>query len=164
MGRPVLFGQLTSLSAAAGLNIPNGSVTGATNREGQEIVITAASHGLADGDQVRIASVLGNTNANGDWRIDVLTVNTFKLRGAFGNANYTTGGTWKKTYFGKVFAMLQAETQNVRIRDDGTDPTTGVGFLLYATAVPYKFEGDISALRVIEATASGKLNYCIYSE
>lgn len=72
--------------------INSGAVTDATNAT--PIVITSASHGLSTGTKVTIASVGGNTAANGTWIIDVVTANTFSLRTSVGNGAYTAGGTW----------------------------------------------------------------------
>lgn len=52
--------------------------------------------------------------------------------------------------------MVQAETQNVRWRDDGTNPTTSVGMLLVANDILI-YTGT-SAIKFIEVTASAKLN------
>jgi hypothetical protein len=57
-----------------------------------------------------------------------------------------------------VMALLQAEVQNVRWRDDGTAPTASVGMILYVGADPYPYDGDLTRIRFIEAAASGKLN------
>lgn len=67
------------------------AVTGATNAS--PIVITTATHSLTTGDVVTIASVSGNTNANGTFRVTVVSSTTFSLDGSAGNAAYTSGGT-----------------------------------------------------------------------
>lgn len=59
-------------------------------------------------------------------------------------------------------ARVQAETQNVRVRDDGTDPAAGVGELLYAGDQPTWLIGDLNKYRFLEATASAKLNVTFY--
>jgi hypothetical protein len=59
------------------------------------------------------------------------------------------------------FALIVAETQNVRWRDDGTDPTASVGMLLVA-GVPFQYDGDLSRIKFIETTASAKLNISYY--
>ena len=43
------------------------------------IVITSTAHGLENGDMVEIAGVLGNTAANGSFRVDNKTANTFEI-------------------------------------------------------------------------------------
>jgi hypothetical protein len=53
------------------------------------------------------------------------------------------------------------ETQAVRIRDDGVDPTTTVGFLI-PVGVCFKYNGDPNALKVIEAVAGAVLNVLTY--
>jgi hypothetical protein len=69
-----------------------GSVTGATNAT--PIVITSAAHGLQTGTRVTVASVGGNTAANGDWTITRVGADTFSLDTSVGNGSYTSGGTW----------------------------------------------------------------------
>lgn len=62
---------------------------------------------------------------------------------------------------GASWAVLVAEAQIVRWRDDGTDPTASIGMTL-AAGVPYEFTGDFDRLKFIEATASAKLNITYY--
>jgi hypothetical protein len=59
------------------------------------------------------------------------------------------------------FAIIVAETQNVRWRDDGTDPTASVGMLLVA-GVPFQYDGDLSRIKFIETPASAKVNVSYY--
>lgn len=71
------------------------TITNATNAT-PIVVTTSAAHGFSDGDQVIVASVGGNTAANGGGipqLIDVLTSTTFALVGSVGNGAYTSGGT-----------------------------------------------------------------------
>lgn len=82
---------------ASAVDVPtlSGSVTGATNAT--PIVIAATAHGMgAVGTilPVTIASVSGNTAANGFWSVLVVDANHFSLRGSVGNGSYTSGGTW----------------------------------------------------------------------
>jgi hypothetical protein len=86
----------TGLVASGSLSFKEtGTVTGATNAS--PIVITAASHGLTTGMKVTIASVGGNTAANGTFTITVVNANSFSLDSSTGNGAYTSGGTWKVT-------------------------------------------------------------------
>lgn len=59
-------------------------------------------------------------------------------------------------------AIIQAESQAVRWRDDGTNPTTTVGMRI-AAGSDYVYTGNISSLKFIEETASAKLNVSVYS-
>lgn len=70
----------------------NLTVSGATNAS-PIVITTSAAHGLATDDVVTIASVGGNTAANGTFKITKLTSTTFSLNGSTGNAAYTSGGT-----------------------------------------------------------------------
>lgn len=58
-------------------------------------------------------------------------------------------------------AVIQCESQQVRYRDDGTNPTTTVGVILNVGDVLF-YNGTMSALKFIEVTASAKLNICFY--
>lgn len=69
-----------------------GNITGATNAS--PIVITSSGHGLTTGTRVTVASVGGNTAANGDFTITEVSSSTFSLDSSTGNGAYTSGGTW----------------------------------------------------------------------
>lgn len=62
---------------------------------------------------------------------------------------------------GTKYAIIQAETQAVRWRDDGTNPTTAIGERITTTNELY-YDGDFSAIKFIEETASAKLNIAYY--
>lgn len=63
---------------------------------------------------------------------------------------------------GARFALVQAETQAVRWRDDGTDPTGTVGVKIVVDAV-LEYHGDLTKIRFIEAAASAKLSVSYYA-
>lgn len=67
-------------------------VTGATNAS-PIVITTGQPHGFSSGNSVRIAGVTGNTAANGDRTVTVLSSTTFSLNGSAGNGTYTGGGT-----------------------------------------------------------------------
>lgn len=60
-----------------------------------------------------------------------------------------------------TLAVITAEAQAVRYRDDGTDPTASVGMPL-AVGVVLNYEGSISKIKFIEQTATAKLNVSFY--
>lgn len=59
------------------------------------------------------------------------------------------------------YVMIQAESQNIRWRDDGTNPTTTVGMLLVAGDI-LVYSGVMSSIKFIEVSASAKLNVTFY--
>ena len=70
------------------------NITGATSAN--PVVITAASHGLSNGDRVFISGVGGMTEINNlEFTVAGATTNTFELSGVDGSAYtaYTSGGT-----------------------------------------------------------------------
>lgn len=62
---------------------------------------------------------------------------------------------------GATVALIQAESQSIRWRDDGTDPTTSVGMLLSAGESVF-FTGSLSGFKAIEVSASAILNISYY--
>lgn len=57
---------------------------------------TIVPHGLTNADQVAIAGVTGNTNANGSWNINVVDAMNFTLTGSVGNGTGGVSGTERK--------------------------------------------------------------------
>lgn len=59
------------------------------------------------------------------------------------------------------FAVIQAEAQALRYRDDGVDPTATVGMLIPSgTSIDYT--GDFNKIRLINATAGAIANISYY--
>lgn len=94
--RPANTTAYTALDAI-GISL---AVTGATNAT--PVVLTTGTHDLADGDPVTVASVGGNTNANGNYfaKVTGYSSTTFALysditlaTAVAGNGAYTSGGT-----------------------------------------------------------------------
>jgi len=86
------YGAATA-TAATDYRQNNGNVTAASNAS-PIVLTTSAAHGLTTGDQITVASVVGNTAANGTWIVERLTTTTVNLRGTTGNGAYSSGGTW----------------------------------------------------------------------
>jgi hypothetical protein len=58
-------------------------------------------------------------------------------------------------------ALIQAQDQNVRWRDDGTDPSATVGMVLAAGETMF-YTGDLSAIKFIEVATSAIINVSYY--
>lgn len=59
-------------------------------------------------------------------------------------------------------ALITAESQAVRWRDDNTAPTASVGMPLAAGAT-LQYDGDLTKIQFIEQTGSAKLNVSYYA-
>lgn len=61
-------------------------------------------------------------------------------------------------------AILQTETQDIRWRDDGTDPTDSIGMVLSKDSKEesFMYAGDLSAIKFIAATGNPVLNVSYY--
>jgi len=69
------------------------TINGATNAT-PIVIQTTVPHNLVQGALVTIAGVGGNTNANGQWPIQLFgPTNQFSLVNSAGNSAYTSGGT-----------------------------------------------------------------------
>src|SRR5688572_13086455 len=88
-------GTIMTNGTGSGSLKDTGVITGASNAT--PIVITSNTHKLSTGTRVTVASVGGNTAANGTWAITVINANTFSLDTSVGNGAYTSGGTWSVT-------------------------------------------------------------------
>lgn len=58
-------------------------------------------------------------------------------------------------------ALIQAEGQDVRWRDDGTAPTATVGMVI-ANGATLAYTGDLASIQLIESIASATLNISYY--
>jgi hypothetical protein len=61
-----------------------------------------------------------------------------------------------------AFAVLKAEAQALRYRDDGTAPTNSVGMPMAVADPAFTYTGTLSALQFIEQTSGGKLDVLYY--
>lgn len=59
-------------------------------------------------------------------------------------------------------AIITPETQGVRWRDDGVDPTAAIGMPLAAGAT-LQYDGDLTKIKFIEQVASAKINITYYA-
>ncbi len=63
---------------------------------------------------------------------------------------------------GATMVTLQAETADVRYRDDGTAPTASAGMLVVSGTSPSLYTGTLSTIRFIAASGSPVLNVAFY--
>ena len=63
---------------------------------------------------------------------------------------------------GATLALIVPESQNVRWRDDGTNPTASVGMPIFVGA-SLSYDGDFNKIKFIEEAASSKLNVSYYA-
>jgi hypothetical protein len=62
---------------------------------------------------------------------------------------------------GATMAMIQPETQSIRWRDDGTNPTASVGMIVAAGDILF-YTGNFSDLKFIQVSASAIINVTYY--
>lgn len=86
-----------------------------------------------------------------------------KLTG-LSTAKGLAGGTLGAIPDGSVYALITPEGNNVRWRDDGTDPVagatdTGTPLLEYAS---WFYNGDLTAIKIIEDAATAVVHVVFY--
>lgn len=57
--------------------------------------------------------------------------------------------------------LINPETQSVRWRDDGTNPTASVGILV-AAGDSFVYSGPLSKIKLIQTAATAKVNLSFY--
>ena len=72
-----------------------------------------------------------------------------------------TGLTVPAAGVSPVCARIVPLTQNVRWRDDGTNPTASVGMPMIA-GTEYWYHGNLAAIKFIEITSGAQLNVSYY--
>ena len=178
---PVGFHQLASFdSAAVGL----GKGISIVDRAHPPTVNTAGS-GYKTGDMLTAS---GGTALTA-FQKTILRVETVDTAGAIltvsvqvagaytskpSNAVTFTGGAGSGAKFdltwvddvppeNAVSAELRADTQEARLRDDGTDPTAAVGIAIKATdSAPYTYKGPLKLAKVIGHDGTALLNVAFY--
>lgn len=90
--------------------------------------------------------------------------NPASVTGGSGSGSPTFTLTWSDDVAPPkaAFATIQAETQDVKYRMDGTNPTAAVGELLKANDTILVSRADLLAIKLIEVAASAKINTVFY--
>lgn len=63
---------------------------------------------------------------------------------------------------GAVFAWIQAQDKDVRLRDSGSDPTAANGLLITASGLTIWYQGDLTKVKLIEVEASAAVFVSYY--
>jgi hypothetical protein len=168
----VLHRQLTGIGAATALCSGISRAVSA--------VVAAGGTGYKVGDQLTLSGgtnlaraaifQVHDVNPNGAVRIARLFLNrsggyTAKPGNAVATTTNGSGAgctltvTWQDNAPPEdaTSALVQAESQGIRYRDDGTDPTAAVGATL-AAGDSVILTGDLSSYKVIEQAATAKVN------
>lgn len=159
---PVGNCQLTAaqLAASIGLSACTRSAFTATG-SGTNLTTSSVSGVIKAGDAIAGTGVPAGTT------IVSQTSGTTGGAGVYVTSAATTSSAASLTGGGippsATMAFLQAETANIRYRDDGGAPTTAIGNILVAGAGgQILYGGTLTAIRFIAATGSPLLNIAFY--
>lgn len=63
---------------------------------------------------------------------------------------------------GATMVLITPESQAIRWRDDGTDPTASVGMPITVGAY-FNYDGDLNKIKFIEQSSGAKINVSYYA-
>jgi hypothetical protein len=63
---------------------------------------------------------------------------------------------------GAIAALIMCEIASVRYRDDGVNPTAGVGMIISPGSAPLLYAGNLSAIAFIQISAGAVLDILYY--
>ncbi len=100
------------------------------------VVTTSSSHGLSTGDVVTILGALGNTAANGLWKVTVVNATQFSLDSSTGNGSYSGGGYLVKLSRDEFLSDVPSGARIANTTLAGKTSTLGVAGASDATFTP----------------------------
>jgi hypothetical protein len=146
------------------------SVTATADNGSGLIRITTAAHGLATNDIVTIHDVGGTTEANGTWKITVISTTTFDLVGStYANA-WTSGGKvfQEEETFNRIVKMASGEATGLNTDKwylDGSKIVVDDPTFTYDIIINYRYvPSSTIATALTEIPAKfhfGLVSYCV---
>jgi hypothetical protein len=139
------------------------SFTATAGTPSTQLVVTSVAGVILIGDQIVsgtgltagskiVSQISGTPGGAGTYLLD--TANTAS------SASVTSGGIPP----GATMALLQAETADIRWRDDGAAPTTAIGAIIVHGNPPLFYTGTLSALQFIALSGSPLLDVAFYRQ
>jgi hypothetical protein len=157
---PLGYCQMTAVSSSA-------AITGATC-VGASFTATGKGTALTTSSVtgvIKVGAQIAGTGVTAGTYIVSQTSGTTGGAGVYVTSAATTSSAQSLTAGGiprgATLAYIQAESKNLRYRDDGAAPTTGIGVQIAAGA-SILYAGTMSALRFIEESATAKINILFY--
>lgn len=151
----------SQLGSAVGLaSCTRASFTGSAGSDATQLVVTSVTGIILPGDTVAGTGITAGTTVTGQVSGTKGGAGTYQLSATntASSASLTSGGIPASA----TMALLQAETANIRWRDDGGAPTTSTGSILVSGLTPSLYTGTLSALQFIAATGSPLLDVSFY--
>lgn len=151
----------TQLASSVGLaSCTRASFTGSAGSPATQLVVTSVTGIIEFGDTVSGTGITAGTIITSQVSGTPGGAGTYNLSASntASAASLTSGGIPS----GATTVTLQAETANVRYRDDGAAPTSSVGSLLISGSQPWLYTGTLANIRFIAATGSPVLDIDFY--
>lgn len=125
------------------------------------IVVTCAGHGFSNGDCVRVVNVGGSTTANGTWRVENVTTNTFELeKSSAGGVG--TGGTATELEWVTLWD-LNSSTDTLNVESLGAASGTGKANAAAVLCSSYEGRTGWSGIRFTASGGGSYYDYPVYT-
>jgi hypothetical protein len=137
------------------------SFTASAGTPATQLVVTSVTGIIKVGDQIVSGTgITAGTVVTGQVSGTAGGAGTYTLSASntASSASATSGGIPT----GATMALLQAETADVRFRDDGAAPTTSIGAIVVHGTPPIFYTGTLSALQFIALSGSPLLDVLFY--
>ncbi len=117
----------------------------------------------ATGQALNVNAAIGGqaTTAGAPAPVPTQTISGNLIPLGYQQISGPAGATPLNVPAGARIALLQAEGQPIRWRDDGTAPTAAVGMQLLVGPV-LEYDGNLASIQVIQTAATGILNVAYY--
>lgn len=151
----------TQLGSSVGLaSCTRASFSGTAGSPATQLVVTSVTGILLNGDSVAGTGITAGTTIVGQLSGPIGGAGTYQLSttNTASSASLTSGGI----PFGATMAFLQAETADVRYRDDGGAPTASIGNIVVHGIPGILYSGNVGALRFIALSGSPLLDIAFY--
>lgn len=153
----------SQLGSSVGLaSCTRASFTGSAGTDPTQLVVTSVTGVLLGGDSVSGTGIAAGTTIVNQVSGTPGGAGTYQLSASntASSASLTSGGIPPAA----TMALLQAETADVRWRDDGGAPTAAIGSIVVHGNNPILYTGTLSALRFIALSGSPLLDVAFYRQ
>lgn len=160
---PLGYCQLSASQLASSVGLASctrASFTGTADTDATRLVVTSVTGIILVGDTVAGTGIPAGTKVTGQVSGTTGGAGTYQLSGAnaASSASLTSGGIPATA----TMAWIQAETADVRWRDDAGAPTASIGSIILHGNPPLLYTGTLSALRFIALSGSPLLDISFY--
>lgn len=165
---PMGFCQIPAATLASATKLTTAACVGASFTgtavvgNATQVTVTSVTGSIKIGQVIAGTGITAGTTITGQVSGTTGGAGVYQLSASntTSAASLTSGGVPT----GATMAYLNADTNNVRFRDDGANPTASVGSVLVAGVTPILYSGTLTAITFIAVSGSPLLNVSFYRQ